>query len=229
MELPAIPETDPKTEVISNGHTLPDGDSLVTTREREALGRVCWLLHEAGTLALRTTFDSIHPPLYLPEHLQHMHVKSLLQRLRQQDIISEVQWRQLYPPRKRKKKFTVTSQKFDTKVLVVMLQTCCHLSPPYPHGWHVAPLPTDSSLSADIVRLQLKLQEVGALGGLRKEEHPVVWQQAVHILQNLGNQEVKVKIQRIEKEALPSELSSKYIALIKQAWAPAESQVSLSS
>ncbi|XP_012937299.1 uncharacterized protein LOC101849611 [Aplysia californica] len=229
MELPAIQEND---QPLVNGHTTGQGkdeappEHLVTSREREYLARVCWLLHDVGTLALRTTFDSIHPPLSLPDHLQHVHVKTMLQKLHQQNILTDKQWRQLYPPKKKKKtRKVVCSRDFDTKVLVVLLQTVCHLTPPYPHGWHAEPLPADSSLSADVVRLQLKLQEIGALSGVRKEEYPVLWQQAAGVLQRLGGQEVHVKIQRIENEALPAEQSLHYIQLVKGAWAPGEAAV----
>ena len=50
-------------------------------KEKEMLARLSWLLLDAGTTALKKTFDSIHPPAVLREHLMQPHVKAILQRL----------------------------------------------------------------------------------------------------------------------------------------------------
>ena len=53
-------------------------------KEKEMLARLSWLLLDAGTSALRLTFDSIHPPAVLREHLTQTHVKAILDRLKTQ-------------------------------------------------------------------------------------------------------------------------------------------------
>jgi len=53
-------------------------------KDKEMLARLAWLLLDAGTSALRATFDSIHPPVSLREHLRQAHVKTVLQKLLQQ-------------------------------------------------------------------------------------------------------------------------------------------------
>jgi len=78
-------------------------------------------------------------------------------------VLTDRQWKLLYPI---KKKHT-TSQKYDSRTLVVLLETVCHLCPPYPHGWAREPLPQDGSLSADIVRLQLLFMDIAKLGNDR--------------------------------------------------------------
>merc|ERR1719239_2058662 len=159
----------------------------------ESLARVCLLLHDAGRLALRLTFDSIHPPLSLAQHLQHLHVKTVLQKLRQHKIFSDSQWDKLYPALKDKQRRPrcVTSRDFDTKVLVVLLQTVCNLTPPYPNGWQTQPLDTDHSLAADIVRLQLTFTQAGAVKEVNKENDQTLWQKSVDILVRLAGLEVK--------------------------------------
>ena len=56
---------------------------------------------------------------------------------------------------------------------------------------------------------------MGALGGLRKEEYPGVWQQSVQILHNLGNQEVRLALREsVSKLLTPSHFPSIfYIAI----------------
>jgi hypothetical protein len=78
-------------------------------------------------------------------------------------VLTDRQWRQLYPT-KRHEISMLSSNNFDARLLSVLLQFVCHLSPPYPHGWAALPLPHDSSLSADIVRLQMYLQQVNETG-----------------------------------------------------------------
>ena len=53
-------------------------------KEKEMLARLSWLLLDAGTTALKHTFDSVHPPTVLNEHLAQSHVKAILQRLHTQ-------------------------------------------------------------------------------------------------------------------------------------------------
>ena len=77
-----------------------------------------------------------------------------------QNVLTDKQWKLLYPL---KKKHT-TSQKYDSRTLVTLLETICHLCPPYPHGWSKEPLPKDGSLSADVLRLQLLFQELATYG-----------------------------------------------------------------
>ncbi|XP_071116058.1 NACHT, LRR and PYD domains-containing protein 13-like [Haliotis cracherodii] len=187
---------------------------LLTANEREYLAKLCWLLHDAGTHALRVTFDTIHPPLVLKEHLSQTHVKTMLTKLHQQKALTDKHWKTLYPIKKR----GVTSQRYDSRLLAILLQTVCHLCPPYPHGWNALPLGTDSSLSADVVRLSILFQQIGSLGGVRDEEYPVLWKQIGEVLLRLGGPPARIKIQRIDNESVPPDLQNHYIQLIKDIW-----------
>ena len=132
----------------------------IANKERENLARIVWLLIDAGTAALRSTFDSVHPPLNLRDHLTQAHIKAVLQRLHVSNVINDKQWEMLYPLNKKH----TSSQQYDSRTLCILLQSICHLCPPYPNGWGVTPLSTDSSLSADIVRLQLLHERVARMG-----------------------------------------------------------------
>lgn len=61
-------------------------DYLVNANERQYLAKICWLLHDGATHALRVTFDSVHPPLYLRQHLAQQQVRSVLRRLLEQKV-----------------------------------------------------------------------------------------------------------------------------------------------
>ncbi|XP_076434990.1 uncharacterized protein LOC143274892 [Babylonia areolata] len=202
-------------ESSARGATPPD--YLVNANERQYLAKLCWLLHDAGTHVLRSTFDSFHPPLSLRQHLGQHHVRAVLQKLHEQKILSDKQWRTLYPTKKQDLA-NLSSETFDARVLAVLLQFICHLSPPYPHGWSTLPLAQDSSLSADVVRIQMYLQQAGSLGGVRHEEYPVLWKQVVEVLLRMGGPEVRVKIARIDQETLTPEQQAHYIGLVKAGW-----------
>ncbi|XP_050408561.2 uncharacterized protein LOC126823646 [Patella vulgata] len=195
--------------------------NLVTDREKEYLAKLCWLLHDAGTYALRSTFNSIHPAISLKDHLAQVHIQSVLAKLYQQKAISEKQWKVLYPPGKG----AVSSQYYDSRLLVILLQTICHLSPPYPNGWATVPLAMDTSLSADVVRLQIFLQQIGSLVGVRHEEYPVLWRQVVGVLLRHGGATVRSKIHRTDTEQLSLEQQNYYIHQVKEIWGTIESDV----
>lgn len=59
-------------------------------KEQEMQSRLAYLLLDAGTSALRSIFDSIHPAVSLRDHLKQAHVRSVLQRLLQQVISSNI-------------------------------------------------------------------------------------------------------------------------------------------
>ncbi|KAL4223642.1 Nlrc4p [Mactra antiquata] len=183
-------------------------------KEKEMLARLAWLLLDAGTAALRVTFDSIHPPLNLRDHLSQPHVKSVLQRLSQQAILNDKQWQLLYPV---KKKHT-SSQKYDSRTLIILLETICHLCPPYPHGWGKDPLPTDGSLSADIVRLQLLFIDMARHEAIAGESYIPWFVQIRDVIVRLGGPPIRIKITRIESELINLDMQQHYIKTLRETW-----------
>ncbi|XP_052800759.1 uncharacterized protein LOC128231702 isoform X1 [Mya arenaria] len=185
-------------------------------KEKEMLARLSWLLLDAGTSALRNTFDSIHPPVSLREHLKQTHVKTVLQKLLEQAVFTDRQWKLLYPM---KKKHT-TSRMYDSRILVVLLETICHLCPPYPHGWARDPLPKDGSLSADIVRLQLLFMDIARLEGIPGESYVPWFIQIRDVIVRLGGPPIRLKVARIESELINLEMQQHYIKTLRETWQP---------
>ena len=118
---------------------------------RANFNRICQLLIEKGSDALRLGLYVVHPPSTLAAALD-FHRKTL-QRLRY-TVINPSQWRLLYP---------VTgppnSNDFDITLLTILLRTICDLSSPAT-GWKVMPPTTDTSTSADILRIKIFRNEV---------------------------------------------------------------------
>ncbi|XP_053376058.1 uncharacterized protein LOC123534023 isoform X3 [Mercenaria mercenaria] len=185
-------------------------------KEKEMLARLAWLLLDAGTSALRATFDSIHPPLNLREHLKQSHVKAVLQRLLQQTVLTEKQWQLLYPVKKKHQ----SSQKYDSRTLIILLETICHLCPPYPNGWGKEPLPKDGSLSADIVRLQLLFQDIARHEAIAGEAYAPWFIQIRDVIVRLGGPPIRIKITRIETEMINLDMQQHYIKTLRDTWQP---------
>ena len=73
-------------------------------------------------------------------------------------------WELLYPT---KRKTRAKSDQFGCTLLLILLKSICHLSPPYPNGWHDLPLYTDKALSADLARLTWHTNHIAALVSMK--------------------------------------------------------------
>ena len=113
--------------------------------------RICQLLIDKGSDALRRALYVIHPAPTLAAAL-HSH-RSTLQRLRY-TVINPPQWRLLYPAAG-----PPNSNEFDITLLTILLRNICGLSSPAT-GWNVIPPKTDTSISADILRIKIFRNEV---------------------------------------------------------------------
>ena len=91
-----------------------------STKETTNYARLCRLLVELGTRALKDTFDSIHPPATL--HAVLAGNKTVLRSLRDRKIINPTQWGKLFPTNP----FSVSSSSFDITLLMVLLRNICH-------------------------------------------------------------------------------------------------------
>lgn len=91
-------------------------------------------------------------------------------------VLDNEQWMMLYPA---KKKNDAKCDTFDFGLLLLLLKSICHLSPPYPNGWSEMPLTTDKALSADLARLTsitskiYNLVSIGICEKLEKETN--IW------------------------------------------------------
>ena len=114
--------------------------------------RICQLLIDKGSDVLRRALHVKHPPSTLAAAL-HSHRKTL-QKLKRNNVINPPQWRLLYPA-----SGPPNSNDFDITLLTILLRNICGLYSPA-SGWNTMPSTTDTSISADILRIKIFRNEV---------------------------------------------------------------------
>ena len=120
-----------------------------STKETTNYARLCRLLVDVGSQALRNTFDSIHPPAGLHGVLTKPPEHRILQSLRRRRILNPTQWDKLYPS----SPSSVSSKDFDVTLLILLLRNICGLIPPTT-GWDNLPPSADTSVEANIARFK---------------------------------------------------------------------------
>ena len=118
-----------------------------STRDTTNYARLCRVLVDVGTCALRDCFDSICTPPTL--HTVLVANQPTLQSLRSKRIINATQWGKLF----RAIPASVSSRDFDITLLMILLRNICGLAPPLT-GWDALPGATDVSREADIARIK---------------------------------------------------------------------------
>ena len=106
-------------------------------------------------------------------------------------MIKGPQWDLLYPTTG-----PPDSRKFDITLLTILLRNICGLSPPAT-GWNVIPAASDTSTSADIVRIKMYRNEVyGHIASAEYDDATFkkLWQEISQPLFNLG-----IPLQDIDK------------------------------
>ncbi|XP_015761757.1 PREDICTED: E3 ubiquitin-protein ligase DZIP3-like isoform X2 [Acropora digitifera] len=128
-----------------------------STRENTNYVRLCRLLIDIGTEALRNVFNDIHSPTNLHKILsiasssQHY---TTLKRLQKKGVLNPTLWGKLS---------TASSAEFDITLLMVLLRNVCGLSPPVSTGsWDELPPDSDNSTEANIVRIKFYRNDVFA-------------------------------------------------------------------
>ena len=160
-----------------------------STKETTNYARLCRVLADVGTCALRDCFDSICTPPTL--HTVLAASQPALQSLRSRRIINATQWGKLFPAIPA----SVSSRDFDITLLMTLLRNICGLTPPVT-GWDVLPPATDLSREADISRIKYFRNTVYA-----HAEHASVddatfdthWKEIRDTLVRLGGATYKVK------------------------------------
>ena len=127
--------------------------ALHATDEKANFQRLTRLLVCGGITVLREVFDSIHPPANLPTVLGNH--KAPLQKLRNRNIINQLEWNLLYPS----PGVYGNSTQFDITLVFKLFRNICNLTPPIT-GWDKLPNSTDLSLEADLVRIKFYRNEV---------------------------------------------------------------------
>ena len=159
-----------------------------STKETTNYARLCRVIVDVGTCALRDCFDTIRSPLTLHTALTANH--HTLHSLRSRRIINATQWGKLFPA----VPASVTSRDFDITLLMILLRNICGLAPPRT-GWDALPAATDVSCEADIVRIKYFRNSIYA-----HAEHVSVdatfnkyWKEIRDTLVRLGGVRCKVK------------------------------------
>ena len=120
---------------------------LEATEEKTNGTRLARLLIDGGTHALRTFFDTIHPPHTLQAVLRIN--LSTLQMLKSRRAIFDSQWEELYPS----SGDPPDSKTFDITLLHLLLREICYLTAPAT-GWNNLPHDGDLSSEAHIIRIK---------------------------------------------------------------------------
>ena len=118
-----------------------------SSKESTNYARLCRLLVDGGTQALRLQFDKIHPPASLNAVLKSH--QSTLRRLRESAVLNFNQWETLYPA----VPSSVSSEQFDIGLLTVLLKHICGLTFPE-SGWEKLPPSSDKSVEANIAKIK---------------------------------------------------------------------------
>ncbi|XP_068734581.1 E3 ubiquitin-protein ligase DZIP3-like, partial [Montipora capricornis] len=187
---------------------------FTSSKETTNYARLCRLLVDVGTQALRDTFDAIHPPATLHQILS---AHPALQSLRKRRILNPTQWGKLYPTHPS----SVSSASFDITLLMVLLKNICSLTPPASTGsWDKLPLPGDNSPEANIARINYYRNHVYAHASQASVDDAtfnVLWQDISNVLLALGSGTTYASaISRLKTECMDPDVEEHYRELLKQ-------------
>lgn len=193
-------------------YSNPRGTS---TNERSTnYARLCRLLIDIGSQALRETFNKIHAPENLHAVLEAK--RSTLQKLRKQRVLNATQWSKLYPAIAT----AVSSANFDITLVIVLLRSICGLAPPTTTGsWDRFPPTTDESCEADIVRLKCFRNDIYAhaeKAAIPDSEFSAHWQNIRDSLVRLGGQSYEKEIDNLQTECMDPETEQYYKELLEE-------------
>ena len=126
-------------------------EALRATDEKANFQRLTRLLMRGGLALLKEVFDSIHSPPNFPAVLSNPVIKTQLQTLRRNRVLTHPEWHCLYNPSGPGTYGKSTD--FDISLLCKLLREICSLTPPAT-GWDILPNSTDHSLEADLARIK---------------------------------------------------------------------------
>ena len=188
---------------------------FVSTKETTNYARLCRLLVDVGSQALRDTFDKIHPPTSLHAVLTSHLVKAALQTLYKgkRKILNPTQWGKLYPAAPS----TVSSANFDVTLLIVLLRNICGLSPPLT-GWDDLPPAADTSIADDIARVKYYRNTVyghATQASVDDGSFDTYWQEIRDTLVRL-NPGCAADIDKLKNECMDPDIEEHYRELLQE-------------
>lgn len=192
------------------------GITLARTKETTNYARLCRLLVDVGSQALRDTFDEIHPPDRLYATLSSHPVRAWLESLYKgkHKILNPTQWEKLYPANPS----SVSSRSFDITLLMVLLRKISSWNPP---------AAVDTSIQADIARVKYYRNAVYAHAGqvaiddLTFDEY---WKDIRQTLIQLGGERYGPIIDKQKVDCMDPDIEVHYQELLKQ-WIKDESKI----
>ena len=188
--------------------------SFPSTKQANNYERLCRLLVDVGWQVLRETFDRVRPPGNLHSVLADPQIHAQLKSLRKKRALSAPQWRKLYPIIES----SVSSATFDSTLLVVLLRNICGLVPPAT-WWSNCPLVTDTTLAADIARIQFYRNTVyrhACNASVDDTAFSSYWKEIKDTLVRLGGAYHQDAIDDFENEIMDPEFEGHYQELLKQ-------------
>ena len=194
--------------------------TVSSTKETTNYARLCRLLVDAGTQALRDIFDAIHPPANL--HTVLTGNKTKLQSLRTRKIINATQWGKLFPVIPS----SVSSRDFDITLLMVLLRNLCGLPSPAA-GWDTLPAVTDVSREADIARVKYYRNTVyghAECASVDDSMFNACWGDIRDTLVRLGGVKYRAAIDNLATECMDPEVEDHCKELLSQ-WKKDEDNV----
>ena len=187
---------------------------LASSDEKINGAKLSRLLIDGGTTVLRKIFDRYHPPKDLPTALYRN--LGVLHDLLEKRVLCKDEWKLLFPP----SGAFPSSEKFDIKLLFLLLTEICGLSPPG-GNWHSKPPLEDDRLEANLARIKFYRNTVYShvfTTGVAASIFPTLWQEISTVLVALGLPQTEINI--LKKE--PGE--KEYVnALLK--WANSEKSI----
>ncbi|CAH3128572.1 unnamed protein product [Pocillopora meandrina] len=192
--------------------------TALSTKETTNYARLCRLLVDIGTQALRDTLDTIHSPANLPSVLAAN--RPTLQSLRKKKVINHIQWGKLYPAILT----WVSSRDFDTTLLMVLLRNLCGLTAPLT-GWDALPVVTDLSKEADIARVKYFRNTVYAeKASVDDVKFNDYWRDIRDTLVRLGGVTYEAAIDNLRNECMDPEVEDHFMELLSQ-WKKDENNI----
>ena len=184
-----------------------------SSKETTNYARLCRLLVDGGTKALRYTFDKCHSPANLFNVLKAGSAEhSTVQSLRKKKIINATQWGKLYPS----PPSSVTSKDFDITLLMVLLRNICGLAAPAT-GWDSLPPASDTSVEANIARVKYYRNSVYGHASQASVDNPTfnsLWQGVSAALIVLGVDAAAIR--KLKTETMDPDTEEHFRELLKE-------------
>ena len=185
---------------------------ISSTKQTTNYARLCRLLVDVDTQALRDTLDAIHAPAIL--HVVLATNKPALQGLRSRRIINATQWGKLFPVIPS----AVSSKTFDITLLMILLRNLGGLPSPITR-WDTLPAATDTSREADIARLKYFRNTVyghAEQASVYDTTFNAYWQDIRDTLVRLGGVRYREAIDNLETECMDPEMEHHYKQVLSE-------------